>query len=320
MGRYTRREFLRFGAALASAAGLGQASVRAFADGLQAVANQQTKVLWLQGMSCSGCSVSLLNSENPGPLEILTEMISLVFHSTVGAAQGEDCIRVIDEVAQRSDFLLVVEGSVPAGMSEACVIGDQPLTSLLPPILRRAKAIVATGTCAAFGGIPAAEGNLTGAVSVEQFMKTEEILTERRLVNCPGCPVHPDSLVGTLAYLAAKGYPKVNAKLLTPDMFYRSAVHDECPRFHYWNKYEFAEKFGDEGCLFKLGCLGPHSHTSCPRRQWNGGVNWCIRAGAPCIACTSPQFSIERDYAFYRKSEENQELALREADLEGVVR
>ena len=99
-----------------------------------------------------------------------------------------------------------------------------------------------------------------------------------RLVNCPGCPVHPSCLVATLAYVAAGEYPPVIPNLLTPKLFYGQSVHDECPRFHFWEKHVFAEKFGDDGCLFKLGCLGPLSHTTCPRHQWNGGVNWCVRA------------------------------------------
>jgi hydrogenase small subunit len=110
-------------------------------------------------------------------------------------------------------------------------------------------------------------------------------------------------MVGTIAYLVARGVPKLDPKLLTPNMFYAHSVHDECPKFHYWEKREFAEKFGDEGCLFKLGCLGPLSHTTCPRRQWNGGVNWCIRAGAPCTACSSEDFAKRRDFPFYRKGE-----------------
>jgi hydrogenase small subunit len=86
-------------------------------------------------------------------------------------------------------------------------------------------------------------------------------------------------------------------------MCYAHSVHDNCPRFHHGEKQVFAERFGDDGCLFKLGCLGPHSHTNCPQRQWNGGVNWCIRAGAPCIACTSEDFARHKSFAFYRKNE-----------------
>ena len=117
--------------------------------------------------------------------------------------------------------------------------------------------------------------------------------------------------------MIAKGYPKVNPVWLTPDMFCKHSVHDECPRFHYWEKREFAEKFGDEGCLFQLGCLGPLSHTDCPRVQWNNGVNWCIRAGAPCMACTSQDFARKKDFPFYRKGEACHAVAYVEADRKG---
>ena len=124
---------------------------------------------------------------------------------------------------------------------------------------------MAVGTCAAFGGIPAAEGNQTGAVGLKEFMEQKGITFQNRLLNCPSCPVHPESVWGTLAYVVAKGYPEVNPKLLTPNMFYAHSVHDKCPRFHYWEKEHFAKHFGEEGCLFKLGCLGPLSHTNCPQ-------------------------------------------------------
>jgi hydrogenase small subunit len=309
MTHLTRRELLRVGAALAGAAGLGPALGRVLAAGLEDFATQRAKVVWVEGMSCSGCSVSLLNAENPGPLELLTEVISMIFHPTIGAAQGDVCMDVLAQAAQGRDYFLIVEGAVPTAMSQACSIGGRPLTELLPPMLRNARGIIAAGTCAAFGGIPAAEGNLTGAANVRTFMQQQGIAWQGKLVQGPGCPVHPDSLVGTLAYFAAKGYPQVDPELLTPDMFYRHSVHDDCPKFHYWEKREFAAKFGDDGCLFKLGCLGPLSHTNCPRRQWNGGTNWCIRAGAPCIACTNDKFAAYRDFPFYRKGERDLDLA-----------
>ena len=65
-------------------------------------------------------------------------------------------------------------------------------------------------------------------------------------------------------------------------------MHDECPRFADYEREKFARKFGDEGCLFKLGCQGPLTLADCNLRQWNGGANSCIRAGAPCIGCASP--------------------------------
>ena len=291
MRRYSRREILKLGALIATGLGLDSTHEAIFADGLEKIVRKQAKVLWLQALSCSGCSVSFLNADCPGPAEILTDVLSLVFHSNISAVQGDQVLEVIDRLTETGDYLLVVEGAVPANMPNACVIGGRTMEQLLPPILRNAKAIVAAGTCAAFGGVPAAEGSPSAATGLPDFMARHGIATQDRLVTCPGCPVHPQTLLGTVAYLAARGYPKVLPGLLAPAMFYSHSVHDECPRFHCWEKEEFAKEFGEEGCLFKLGCLGPLSHTTCPRRQWNGGVNWCVRAGAPCVGCTSEHFA-----------------------------
>jgi hydrogenase small subunit len=305
-------------ASLAAGMGLGVGESQTIAEGLGKILTRQAKVLWLSGMSCTGCSVSFLNADEPGALKILTEIISLVYHSTVSAAQGEVANEVIQKTIEQGDYYLVVEGAVPLSMPESCVLGGQPFAEVLARAGANAKAVIAAGTCSAFGGIPAAEGNPTTATSVRKFFESRGIPCENRLVNCPGCPMHPQSLLGTVAYVVAHGYPKVNPQLLTPDMFYKTSVHDDCPRFHYWEKREFAAKFGDEGCLFKLGCLGPLSHAVCPQRQWNGGVNWCIRAGAPCVACTSEGFAMRRDFPFYRKGEEVHAVAYQETDREGL--
>ena len=305
------------GTCLAAGLGLGGLHGKVLADGLDKIITGQARVLWIQAMSCTGCSVSFLNTDAPGPVEILTEIISLVYHQTISAAQGDDVAKVIDQLTAQGGYYVVVEGAVPLDMPSACVLGGKPATTLLPPVLRNAKAILAVGTCAAFGGIPSAEGNLTTAGSLRAFMERNGIPVEGRLINCPGCPTHPQSLLGTLAFVISRGYPKVNPKLLTPDMLYKHSVHDECPRFHYWEKEIFAKKFGDDGCLFKLGCLGPLSHTHCPRSQWNSGVNWCIRAGAPCVACTSEHFAKRSDFPFYRKSEAYHSVSYTEAERKG---
>lgn len=312
--RFTRRELLELGAALAASMGLGHAEAALLAAGAEKIARRQERILWLEGMSCTGCSVSLLNAESPDVLEVITRLVSLVYHGTLSAGQGAQMGAIIDKLVQEGDFIVVLEGAVPMGMPEACSIGGKHLTDLLPDVLRRAKSVVAAGTCSSFGGVPAAEGNETKAASLREFMNQAKIPTENRLLNCPGCPIHPESIVGLLAYLASKGYPKVDEKLLTPEMLFQCSVHDECPKFHDWEKQIFAQKFGDPGCLFKLGCLGPLSHTRCPRRQWNGGVNWCVRAGAPCVSCTSEQFARRRDFPFYRKGEQYHQVKYQEQD------
>ena len=76
MSQYSRREVLKLGALLAAGLGLDSTYSAVFADGLQKISTGEAKVLWLQGMSCSGCSVSFLNSTEPGAAEIITSMIS----------------------------------------------------------------------------------------------------------------------------------------------------------------------------------------------------------------------------------------------------
>jgi hydrogenase small subunit len=321
MKKLTRRDFLKVSGILAAGAGLSSFYADAFAAGLEKLSKGLPRVIWLQGQSCSGCSVSLLNADNPYVLEVVTDLISLVFHQTISAATGATAMKVVDDMAAGSEpFLLVVEGSIPGTMPEACVIGGRPFADILLPLIRKAQYVVGAGTCATYGGLPAAEGNQTGALSVMEFMAKNGIATAQRLVNCPSCPAHPDSMIGTLAYLAGRGYPGVNKELLTPDMFFAHSTHDDCPRFHYYSKHLFAKKFGDsEGCLFKLGCLGMLSYTECPRRQWNGGVNWCIRASAPCIGCSHPQFGKSKTFPFYRIGEQEHAVQYKESDRKGGV-
>ena len=303
--KLNRRDFLKLGGMLTAGALLPGTTARVLAAGFESIQKGLVKIVWLQGQSCSGCSVSLLNTRSPDPADLLTRYISLVFHQTVGAAQGRTAMDILDTMGRQKDYILVVEGAIPEKIPEACTMDGRPLADILKDLIPNAAFVVAEGTCAAFGGIPSAEGNLTGAVGIHEFMAANNLPMKNRLLNLPGCPGHPITIVGTLAYLAAKGHPdRIHPELLTPDMFFKNSTHDECPRFHYYEREEYAAYLGDpHGCLFKLGCLGPLTYNQCPHRQWNSGINWCIRASAPCISCSSPTFAKRRDQSFYRKSE-----------------
>ncbi len=310
---------MKLGAALAASASLPKEMAYVFAAGMEKLATT-TRVIWLQGQSCSGDSISLLNSVDPEPADLLTRYISLAIHQNIGAAQGHVFVDALQKAVQEGGYILVIEGSIPMGMPKACVIGGKPFEEILLEMIPKAHAIVAAGTCATFGGIPAAEGNQSGAASVLDFMKKHNLSSEKKLINCTGCPIHPDAIVGTLAYVAAKGYPQVDPILLTPNMFYSRSTHDNCPRYHYYERKIFAAHFGDPvGCLFQLGCLGPLTKTECPNRQWNSGVNWCIRAGAPCIACSSSGFAKKKDFPFYRIGENAHSVNYTDTDRKGEV-
>jgi len=111
-------------------------------------------------------------------------------------------------------------------------------------------------------------------------------------VNIPGCPPHPDWFAGTVASLILNGLPGADEldDNLRPHLFYGKLIHEYCPRRAYFDEGKFAKKFGDEGCLYELGCKGPITYADCPLRLWNNGTNWCVGAGAPCQGCTQPEF------------------------------
>lgn len=300
MENISRRSFLKLSAKLAVVMGFGTSAIPGIAGALEQIASGEAPVLWIQGQSCSGCSISLLNATEPGPVELLTGQISLRFHSTLSTATGDRFTDVLENSIKQGGYLLVVEGSIPQGMEMACIIGNEPAARQISRAAKNAQAVIALGTCAAFGGIPAAENNPTGAMGLPEFMQREGI--KKPTILLPGCPAHPDWIVGTLVHLLKFGMPALDEKG-RPRMFYSRLVHDQCPRFADYERENFAKTFSDEGCLFKLGCLGPNTHADCTLRYWNSHTNSCIPAGAPCIGCVSEDFARDASFAFYRKNE-----------------
>lgn len=296
MAEITRRQFLILGAEFAALMGLSTSAIPKVAEALEQLSSGGAPVLWLQGLSCSGCSVSLLNSETPEVDDILTKYISLLFHSTLSTATGEVAMEVINGTIEHGGYYLAVEGSIPVGMPEACKVGEEPVTQQVLRAARNAQAVISVGTCAAFGGIPAVENNQTGAVSVPEFLKNKNVAVP--IINLPGCPAHPDWIVGTLVHVLKFGLPTLDSAG-RPTMFYSRLIHDQCPRFSDHEREWFAKAFSDDGCLFKLGCLGPATYADCTLRLWNGRTNCCIKAGAPCIGCASEGFASIASFPFY---------------------
>ncbi len=299
MSDITRRAFIQLSVKLAAAMGLSASAIPRIAEALDEIRSGTIPVLWLQGLSCSGCSVSLLNSDNPGPLRILTRYLSVLFHSTLSTATGAVGMEIVRNRIDAGGYCLIVEGSVPRGMPGACKMGGDYFTDALLQAAANADSIIAAGACAAFGGIPGAENSPTGAVSAPDFLERNGISTP--VIRIPGCPVHPDWLVGTLVHALKFGVPDLDAQR-RPRMFFSRLVHDQCPRFADYERERFAKTFADEGCFFKLGCLGPLTHADCSLRLWNSGTNFCINAGAPCIGCAAEDFPQAVSFPLFTKT------------------
>ncbi|KJS79981.1 MAG: Ni/Fe hydrogenase [Peptococcaceae bacterium BICA1-8] len=244
-------------------------------------------LIWLELAGCSGNIISLLNADNPDINYFLTNMISLKYNNSLMAAEGEKAYRQFLETLD-TEFILVIEGAVSTkaqGLYDVVAkYNGQYVTGMEAAKLagERAKHILAVGTCAAYGGISAAAPNPSESVSVSAFLK-------RDIINVPGCPVHPDWIIGTIAHLLVFGVPELDQKN-RPVIFYSINIHDACPRRSFFDQRVFAEKLGEPFCMFKLGCRGPVTNTDCPIRRWNDTDNWPIGDNTPCIGCAREGF------------------------------
>ncbi len=292
--RLSRRDFLK-AAAVAVAAGRLAPSVLAE---LVARVNGRTapRVIWLQGSGCDGCAISFLNSIHYASVEdLLTGTLDVRFQSNIMAATGDLAVSAAEAAGAEPGYVLIVEGAIPTGAGgKFCKLW--PGMSMHQGVLTFAAGagyIVALGACASFGGVTRGAPNPTGAQGVSGIIGSDP-----RLVNLPGCPAHPDWLIGTISYILANGaLPPLDAHR-RPLEFYGKRVHDNCFRRHkLCGEPVLASQLGeDTGCLEFLGCKGKHTYSDCPLRKWNSsgpnryGVNWCIGANSPCLGCVQPTF------------------------------
>ena len=270
---------------------VGASSFLTFDDLLAADARPDKKInlVWLHGSSCSGCSCSFLNIEYVTVLDILTKFVNLTFHPDLSLATGEQAIDILEKTAAGNrNFVFVMEGAIPVTMPHACLMGDRPITHWVEKLGSKAMASVALGTCAVFGGITRMKEMETGSLPLDAFYARSKI--RQPIINLPNCPIKPEHLVYTLLHFVHKGrFPKTDAKG-RPLKFFERTVHEQCIYYADFQEKRYARHVGDSGCLLKLGCQGPVTRNDCLINGHNGNTNVCIRAGHPCIGCTSEHF------------------------------
>lgn len=355
--KISRREFLQTAAGMAGLLGLEATGLVKLQSALADPAGPT--VIWLQGQACTGCSVSLLNSVFYTTIDdLLLSTLNLEYHPNLVAGAGDlalsvasgprlsnsqlkalhedwfvqSATQVMDmngdgkvnfldyaALAQRG-FILVIEGAIPVGAGGAfCEVGGgMTMLDALGKFGAGASQIIAVGACASFGGFPAAAPNPTQALSVRGALA--QLGISKPVINIPGCPIHPDWLVGTISSLLVQGTPGPLDSYGRPTAFFGTTVHSMCPNLSAFNS-AYASRTGHAGdrsclschsrtdshlpnprtlgaggCLYALSCKGIRTYCDCPTRKWNSpakgqpGVNWCVQAGSPCIGCTEPNF------------------------------
>ncbi len=286
----SRRDFMRYCTFLTATMGLSASFVPKVAE-VFAAPRQRPPVIWLHFGECTGCSEGMLRTIYPYVDELVLEILSVEYHETIMAAAGQQAEDQLHASLKKysGKFICVVEGSIPTKYNGGYGrIGGRSFLEIAKEVCPQALATIAIGTCASFGGIPAAKPNPGGYMGVGEALKMKTL-------NIPGCPPNPINLVGTIVnYLLIGKLPEVD-DMGRPLFAYGKTIHDQCPRRSHFENEEFVEEFGSEEaalgyCLYKMGCRGPETYNNCPVAKFNDGTSWPVEAGHPCIGCSEPDF------------------------------
>jgi hydrogenase small subunit len=277
------------------------------------MAVREIDILWITaGLSCDGDSVAITAATQPSLEDIvlgaLPGLPKVRLHNPVLAYNnGADFLRPFHDAAagKLDPFILVVEGSIPneaikpEGYWAAMGLdaSGQPITTSawIDRLAPHALAVIAIGTCATYGGIPAMSGNPTGAMGLPDHLGWQwQSKAGIPIVCVPGCPVQPDNFMETVLYLlyqAAGLAPMIPLdEALRPRWLFGQTVHEGCDRGGYYEQGDFAGAYGSKKCIVKLGCWGPVVLCNVPKRGWMAGIGGCPNVGGICIGCTMPGF------------------------------
>lgn len=224
-----------------------------------------TSLFWLQGQTCGGNTISILNASDPDFCTFLDETgIELLYHPSLSPVWGRELLSLIRALARgrRRVDILVFEGAVPLsprGTGQYCTLHERPIKDVVLALARQARYVVSVGNCASHGGMAALPPNPTGATGLQwEGQRLGGLLgpdfrsrAGLPVVNLTGCPVPPHFMLATLKCLAEGS---LNAACL--DAFHR-------PRFLY-------EPLGG-------ACAHPHPGSGHGDRLCTG----CARAGWP---------------------------------------
>ncbi|MCF5763507.1 hydrogenase 2 small subunit [Aeromonas veronii] len=284
-----RRDFMKLCAGMAATLGLSQHAVAKMATAL--TSPERPPVIWIGAQECTGCTESLLRATHPTIENLILNTISLEYHEVLSAAFGHQAEENKHNAIKRykGKYVLVVDGSIPLKDGGVyCMVAGEPIVDHIRRAAADAAAVIAIGSCAAWGGVPASGGNPTGAVSLEEALGN----IGTPIINIPGCPPNPHNFLTTVAYYITYGkLPALDAKK-RPLFAYERLIHENCERRPHFDAGRFAKEFGDEGhrqgwCLYHLGCKGPETYGNCSTLEFCdvGGGIWPVGIGHPCYGC-----------------------------------
>ncbi len=280
---------------------------------------KEVHAFWLAGMSCDGCSIAAVGAKNPSVEQLIHQQIPglpkiILHHPVLAVEAGHRFMEPYYKAAKgklNATYVVLYEGSVAdeeiakesggyfsaMGMED---LGDgkwrpYPTADMLAELAPNAAAVIGVGTCATWGGIPAAIGNVTNAMGVMDFLgKDYRSALGLPVINVPGCAPVGDNITETitavLMFLAGVGPLPEFDELGRPAWMFGETVHRGCPRAGSYEEGTFADEYGQQECLVELGCWGPVVQCNIARRGSIGHNGGCMNVGGICIGCTMPGF------------------------------
>ncbi len=254
--------------------------------------------------SCAGCEMALLNL-GEGLLDLLPRLefvhLPLLLDHKYCGPDGAGDPRCLD----------IPEAEV--GLISGHIRNTEHL-ELAQTMRARCRVLIALGTCATHGGIPALANQFSEADILERYYRSGETtdpapdpddpalpgLLPRALaldekvkvdLSLPGCPPHPEQIAEAILALLEDRPPLLPSK----------SVCDTCPtrregkgavgqvrRFLQNAHYEAGQPIGEMRCLLEQGflCLGPVTRAGCAGAH--GEVPRCLLARTPCRGCYGP--------------------------------
>jgi len=291
---------------------------------------EKVHAFWFAGMSCDGCSVAVTGATNPSVESMMLGAHPgiprvILHHTVINMESGPYYLQQAEEaIAGTLDapYVVILEGSIAdevvahqqGGYWSA--VGEEPWgphgemravtsTEWIARLAPNSSAMLAIGTCATWGGVPSAEGNPTGAMSLMDFLgKDYRSVLGVPVVNVPGCPPVGDNFTETVAavlyFLQGFGPLPEFDELGRPAWLFGETVHRRCVRGAYYEEGTFAHEFGDPECLVEIGCWGPVVNCNITSRGAIKSVGGCMNSGGACIGCTMPGFP-DKFTPFYKR-------------------
>ena len=252
-------------------------------------------LVWLEFQDCAGNTESFLRASRPTAAEVdprrAVGRLSRDDHGGGRApGRGEPATRP-SRSAPAATSPSSRDRSRPAPTAPTARSAAESALDIAREVCGNAAATIAIGTCAAFGGIPG------GGAEPDRRPRRGRRRARRQEpdqpVGVPGQRREPDGAARLLPHVqalaaarsatAGRSSPTASRSTTTA-----SAARTTTPGST--SRRGATRATAPATASTRWAARGRSTFQNCPNVRWNGGTNWPIGCGHPCIGCAEPNF------------------------------